>query len=110
LKQVSIGMDFDDYFTASCPDCILANSTTKPHSGATSSLTGKPYELVHINVWGLAPVDSQAGNRYVLTILDDYTKTLRMAYIKSKSDSKAIFKAFEAEISTQYGYTIKAVR
>lgn len=50
LKQVCTGMDFDDHFTASCPDCILANSTAKPHSGATSSLSGKPYELVYIDV------------------------------------------------------------
>ena len=50
LKQVSTGMDFDDHFTASCSDCILANSTAKPYSGATSSLSGKPYELVHIDL------------------------------------------------------------
>jgi transposase InsO family protein len=110
LKQVSTGMDFDDHFSAHCPDCILANSTAKPHGGATSSLIGKPYELVHIDLWGPAPVESQQGNRFVLTILDDFTKTLRMTCLKSKADSKDVFKAFEAEVSTQFGYTVKAVR
>ena len=103
-------MDFKDHFSASCPDCILANQTAKPHSGATSLLTDKPYELVHIDVWSPAPVKSQQSHQYVLTILDDYTRTLRMFNMKAKSESKGIFKAFEAEVSTQFSYTIKAVR
>ena len=110
LKQVSTGIEFEDHFSANCPDCILANSTAKPHKGSTSSLSGKPYDLVHIDVWGPAPETSQDGNRYVLTILDDYTKTLRMYPMKAKSDSKGIFRALEAEVSTQFGYQIKAVR
>jgi hypothetical protein len=43
-------------------------------------------------------------------ILNDFIKTLRMICLKNKADSKDVFKAFKAKVSTQFGYTVKAVR
>jgi hypothetical protein len=97
LKTCAKGISFNDTFDG-CQDCIQANYTRRPRRGQTSGLTTRPYEGVHTDVWGPAPVTSHRGCRYLLTIIDDYTRTVKVYCMKLKSQARECFINFENEV------------
>jgi transposase InsO family protein len=109
LKSCATGISFDDTFEG-CRECIEANSTRHPRKGQTSGLTTAAYEGVHTDVWGPAPLKSYRGNRYLLTITDDYTRRVKVYCIKLKSQARDCFINFEKEIKLQHGKDLKWVR
>jgi transposase InsO family protein len=109
LKACATGISFDDTFEG-CQDCILANSTRQPRNGSTSGKATKAYEGVHTDVWGPAPIQSHRGNRYLLTITDDYTHTVKVYCMKLKSEARECFINFEKEVKLHHGKDIKWVR
>jgi len=109
LKSCATGIAFDDIFEG-CRDCIQANSTRQPRKGHTSGMATEAYEGVYTDVWGPAPLISHRGNRYLLTITDDYTRRVKVYSIKLKSEAREYFINFEKEVKLQYGKDIKWVR
>jgi GAG-pre-integrase domain len=97
LKSCATGISFDDTFEG-CQDCILANSTRQPRKGITSGIATEAYEGVHTDVWGPAPIKSHRGNRYLLTITDDYTRRVKVYCMKLKSEARECFINFEKEV------------
>ena len=57
----------------SCEVCILAKAHRLPFGRSTIS-TKKPFELLHLDLWGPYRVASLNGARYFVTIVDDFTR------------------------------------
>lgn len=56
-----------------CHVCPMGKSCRLPFSNRTSH-TQKPLELLHLDLWGTAPVLSNFGYRFYLSIVDDHTR------------------------------------
>jgi hypothetical protein len=97
LKDCAKGITFNDTFE-DCQDCILANSTHQSRKGYTSGMATEAYEVVHTDVWGPAPLVSHRGNRYLLTITDDYIRRVKVYCIKLNSEAREYFINLEATI------------
>ena len=61
-----------------------------------------PFELVYSDVWGPCPVVSPTGFRYFVTFVDDYSQTTWLYFMKNRSELFSHFRAFYAEIHTQF--------
>ena len=64
-------------------------------------------ELVHMDLWGPAPVASLGGSRYYITFIDDSSKKVWVYLLKSKFDVFETFKKWKAVVETETGLKLK---
>ena len=93
----------------SCTHCLYGkmHSLSFPKSQFVASSL---FELVHSNVWGLAPVMSINGFRYYVLFVDHFTGFTWIYLLKSKSKVFSKFLEFKAMIETQFSTKIKTLR
>ena len=92
-----------------CASCKLDKSKSLPFPLHTTHTT-KPFELVHTDVWGIAPVISHEHYKYFVTFIDDFTRFTWVYFLQSKSEVFFEFKVFLALIETQFSTKIKILR
>ena len=66
----------------------------------------KPFELIHSDVWGPAPITSYNDFRYYLLFIDDYSKFAWVYLLKHKSDVFDLFKYFNAYVGPKWEINI----
>ncbi|KAM1068509.1 hypothetical protein ACFX2A_000471 [Malus domestica] len=94
---------------SNCLVCPLAKQTRTPFPLSSIS-TVKPFELLHMDIWGGYHIPSFSGARYFLTIVDDYTRCTWVYLMRHKSDTCTFFMHFIALVETQYMSTVKIIR
>lgn len=67
-------------------------------------------EYLHADVWGPSGEPTQGGNRYFLSIIDDFSRKVWVFLMKHKSDVFMLFKNWKIKIELQTGKKIKALR
>ena len=91
-----------------CEHCIFG----KQHRVSfTSSLhrTAGILDYIHSDLWGPAPVTSKGGSRYLLTLIDDYSRKVWIYTIKNKSDVFHTFKGWKAMVERQTERNVKTL-
>ena len=91
-----------------CKDCILGKShrTNYPIS---YSKCNTPFEIIHSDLWGPAPVLTTAGFKWFVTFIDDCTRVCWVYIVKHKKDVLSIFQKFVTLIQTQFSMSIKTL-
>uniref|UniRef100_A0A2N9E312 Integrase catalytic domain-containing protein n=1 Tax=Fagus sylvatica TaxID=28930 RepID=A0A2N9E312_FAGSY len=74
------------------------------------SITTRPLELVHTDVWGPAPVTSCNGTRYYVSFIDDFTRFTWFFPLKYKSQVLDSFKHFKSTMENILDCKIKLLR
>ncbi|KAM1788705.1 hypothetical protein ACFX11_038955 [Malus domestica] len=92
-----------------CSDCAVSKSSKLPFVSG-SCTTSKPLELLHMDVWGPAPISSVHGFRYYVIIVDDYTKYSWLYPLKFKSDVLSTFVHFKSLIENKLGVKVISIR
>ena len=69
-----------------------------------------PFELVYIDLWGLAPMCSINGFKYYELFIDHCTKFTWIYLLKSKSEVFTKFVQFKVMIENQFSAKIIVVR
>jgi transposase InsO family protein len=78
-------------------------------SGTGSSRTVAPLELLHSDICG--PLSkSLSGSRYILSIIDDFSRFTWIFFLKRKSETLTKIKQFKAMIELQSPYRVQAIR
>ncbi|KAL0408303.1 UNVERIFIED_CONTAM: Retrovirus-related Pol polyprotein from transposon TNT 1-94 [Sesamum radiatum] len=91
-----------------CTICPLA----KQHRLAfpcSSSCTSKPFELIHIDIWGPYHQASLTNCHYFLTIVDDFSWATWTFLLRHKSQTPTILKNFFTNIQNQFESYVKQV-
>ena len=57
-----------------CGLCQLGKQTKAKHPGTQTSTTSKPLELLHLDLVGLTRTESLRGKRYIMIVVDDFTR------------------------------------
>eukprot|EP00833_Pecoramyces_ruminatium_P017030 jgi/Orpsp1_1/1191062/evm.model.d7180000083239.1 len=92
-----------------CKICLKSKLKNFPFYPATNH-TNNPFELIHMDLVQ-APDYSIYGNKYFLTILDDYSRYSWVLFIKNKSDVFNKFIIWYNKIKNQYNnYNIKHIK
>lgn len=89
-----------------CNSCKLGKSKILPFPTHTPNVV-QPFDLIHSDVWGMAPVTSHANYKYFVTFIDDYSRFTWIYFLHSKDEVFSVFKLFHAYIQTQFSTNIK---
>jgi transposase InsO family protein len=83
-----------------CDVCILGKHSKQPFHDSTSKACRK-LELIHSDLCGHMLVPSTNGNRYIMIIIDDYTRMCWVYLLKEKSHAFETFKNFRVWIQNE---------
>ena len=90
-----------------CSSCLLGKLSRLPLASIEhKSLV--PFDIIHSDVWGPAPMLSSLGHRYIVLYIDDFTRYTWVYFLKNKSDVYASFLDFNSLIERQFNTKIKA--
>ena len=54
--------------------CQFGKQTKAKHPGTQTSATSRLLELLHLDLMGLTRIESIGGKRYIMVIVDDFTR------------------------------------
>ena len=69
-----------------CGSCQLGKQTKAKHPDTQTSATSRPLELLHLDLMGPTRTES-FGKRYIMVVVDDFTRYTWVILLQSKSDA-----------------------
>lgn len=76
----------------------------------SNTITTKPLELLHLDVWGPSSSPTISGFQFYLVLVDDYSWYSWLYLLKNKSDVFIVFSKFKVQVENQFSTTIKVIR
>ena len=101
---------FSSLSSLKCESCQFVKHHRLHSSPIVNKRASTPFELVHSNVWGPCPVGSLTGYRYFVTFVDDYSRNTWLYLMKNRYELFSHFRAFYAEIHTQFHVYVQSLR
>jgi hypothetical protein len=69
-----------------------------------------PFDLIHSDVWGPAPVPTASGIRWFVIFIDDCTRMTWLYLLKHKDEVLSVFQLFHTMVQTQFSAKVKILR
>ncbi|XP_075098851.1 uncharacterized protein LOC142175761 [Nicotiana tabacum] len=92
-----------------CSICPCARLTRLPFPSSTNK-SAVSFDLLHLDIWGPYNTATINGNRYFLTVVDDYSRMTWIFLLKLKSDVCVVLHDFLMYVKTQFDKQFKCVR
>ena len=70
-----------------CGPCQLGKQTKAKHPNTQTSATSRSLELLHLDLMGSTRTESLGGKRYIMVVVDDFTRYTWVIILRSKSDA-----------------------
>ncbi|KAL2897026.1 Retrovirus-related Pol polyprotein from transposon RE1 [Bienertia sinuspersici] len=110
LKHIDSSIDTSSLQTTSiCTICPTARQHRKSFSSSCTK-TSKPFEILHMDVWGPYKAKTYSGCNIFLTIVDDFSRATWIHFMKCKSDSVPIIQNFLVFVSNQFNSVVQIIR
>ncbi|GFX93371.1 retrovirus-related Pol polyprotein from transposon TNT 1-94 [Trichonephila clavipes] len=93
-----------------CIPCKLTKSKRVSFKKTGAVRSKRPLELLHMDLCGPMPTESQGGNKYFLSIIDDYSRKVTVFPIRNKSDVFHTFIRFQKRAERFLSKKVIAVR
>ncbi|GFW03226.1 copia protein [Trichonephila clavipes] len=93
-----------------CIPCKLAKSKKVSFKKTGAVRSKRPLELLHMDLCGPMPTESQGGNKYFLSIIDDYSRKVTVFPIRNKSNVFHMFIRFQKRAECFLSKKVIAVR
>ncbi|GFU08260.1 retrovirus-related Pol polyprotein from transposon TNT 1-94 [Trichonephila clavipes] len=93
-----------------CIPCKLGKSKRVSFKKTGAVRSKRPLELLHMDLCGPMPTESQGGNKYFLSIIDDYSRKVTVFPIRNKSDVFHTFIRFQKRAERFLSKKVIAVR
>ncbi|KAL2943465.1 Retrovirus-related Pol polyprotein from transposon RE2 [Bienertia sinuspersici] len=92
-----------------CDTCGCAKHHRLPFN-KSKSIAKETFNLLHVDLWGPYKVANVTGDRYFLTIVDDYSRTTWTTLLNVKGKVKNIIKNFLAYVENQFNGRVRIIR
>ncbi|KAG9442993.1 hypothetical protein H6P81_018847 [Aristolochia fimbriata] len=69
-----------------------------------------PFDLIHSDVWGPAPISTTGGSTYYVVFIDDFSRFVWVYLLQSRSAFYTAYDEFSSMVHTQFSKTIKNFR
>lgn len=86
-----LGLPITDDF---CENCVLSKQSANPLGKGSRSREKSPMHLIHTDLCGPVTPVTDCGDRYVLTLVDDYSRFCEVRLVKNKCDVGSEIKKF----------------
>nr|GEU60245.1 hypothetical protein [Tanacetum cinerariifolium] len=83
-----------------CSACEQGKINRKHHKSKTAFASNKPLFLLHMDLCGPMCVQSINGKRYVLVVVDDYSRYTWVFFLHSKDEASEIMKSLTTNVET----------
>jgi transposase InsO family protein len=93
-----------------CSACQAGKQVCVSHPSKSIITTVKPFELLHMDLFGPVAYISIGGNKYGLVIVDDYSRFTWVFFLHEKSVVQDTFKKFAKRAQNEFETKIKKVR
>lgn len=94
----------------SCERCKLNKFRRISFKGSNYTRAKRPLELLYADVWGPCQIKGRGGERYFLSIIDDFSKRTSLYPIKEKGEVPEILKRHINKAERFVGQKVKAIR
>ena len=86
--DIVIGLPkFDKIEKCICGPCQMVKQIKSKHLSVTEVQTSRPLELLHIDLMGPARVQSLGGKKYILVVVDDFTRYTWVVLLRDKTEA-----------------------
>ncbi|GJZ28233.1 retrovirus-related pol polyprotein from transposon TNT 1-94 [Tanacetum coccineum] len=93
-----------------CSACALGKSTKKPHKPKSEDTNQEKLYLLHMDLCGPMRVASVNGKKYILVIVDDYSRFTWVKCLRSKDEAAAFIINFLKMIQVRLKETVRRIR
>ena len=93
-----------------CGPCQLRKQAKAKHLGTQTSATSRPLELLHLDLMGPTSTESPCGKRYIMVVVDDFTRYTWVILLRSKSDAPEHIEALCTRLQNEKSLKIDRIR
>ncbi|XP_022843115.1 uncharacterized protein LOC111366633 [Olea europaea var. sylvestris] len=95
---------------AVCGPCQLGKQLKGSHKKTTKILTKRPLELIHMDLMGPSRTESLGGKRYILVVVDDFSRFTWIELLREKSDACDLIKSLCKRLSNELNLKVSRMR
>jgi len=85
-----------------CKHCAFGKQKKVSFSTATHNTKGI-LDYIHSNLWGPSKVPSYGGRRYMMTIIDDFSRKVWVYFLRHKNETFPTFKKWKLLLKPRHG-------
>ena len=93
-----------------CEGCVQGKATRHKPKPLGEIRSNRRLEKVHSDVCGLIQAASNSGKKYMVTFVDDYSRSCAVYFMAHKSDTLAMFQEFHAKVTGESGERIGVLK
>ncbi|GJS73910.1 retrovirus-related pol polyprotein from transposon TNT 1-94 [Tanacetum coccineum] len=93
-----------------CSACAMGKSKKKPHKPKSEDTNQEKLYLLHMDLCGPMRVASVNGKKYILVIVDDYSRFTWVKFLRSKDEAPDFIIKFLKMIQVRLQVTVRRIR
>nr|GEZ72965.1 retrovirus-related Pol polyprotein from transposon TNT 1-94 [Tanacetum cinerariifolium] len=93
-----------------CSACAMGKSTKKTHKPKSEDTNQEKLYLLHMDLCGLMRVKSVNGKKYILVIVDDYSRFTWVKFLHSKDETPMFIIKFLKMIQVRLNVPVRRIR
>jgi len=84
-----------------CSQCATYDLKEQAHKPVDGVQSKEPFDLVHTDLMGAFKVESIGREKYIISLIDNFTRYAEVIFVFKKSDTSCILQAFCEKINIQ---------
>lgn len=88
----------------------MGKQSRQSHPTIITTKVVEPLELLHIDLCGPSSIESIGGNKYILVIIDDFSRFTLVFFLKHKSEATSKLKIFIKQVEVQLRKVVRNIR
>ena len=92
-----------------CGPCQLGKQTKAKHPGTQTSDTSRSLELLHLDLMRPTRTESLSGKRYIMVVVDDFTRYIWVILLRSKFDAPKHIEALCTRLQNEKSFKIDRI-